>query len=82
MATTRPDIKTVKIENLNIWCDDTGNIHLTTDDPDARDLLKNTYLSNNPKSKRYHPTAYAQFAGVLRRFGKIVPDWEGTTAVR
>lgn len=80
MASTKPDIKSVKIENLNIWADANGMIHLTTDDPDVRDVFKNTYVSNNPDHLRYHPALYARLARILSNFGKDVPDWEDEPA--
>ncbi|EHR60606.1 hypothetical protein [Saccharomonospora cyanea] len=80
MARTKPGIKSVKIENLNIWADGDGMIHLTTDDPDVRDDFKNTYVSNNPDHLRYHPALYARLARILRRFDKEVPGWEDEPA--
>ncbi|WP_027944974.1 hypothetical protein [Amycolatopsis taiwanensis] len=75
MASTKPNIRSVKIDSLNLWADDAGTIHMTTDDRDVKDGF-HTYISNNPKSKRYHPSAYAQLARILRSFGKDVPGWE------
>ena len=75
MASTRDGIRSVKIDSLSLWADDSGTIHLTTDDPDVKDNF-HTYISNNPKSKRYHPTAFRQLATILLRFGKTVPGYE------
>ncbi|MGH3811803.1 MAG: hypothetical protein ACRDUV_05025 [Pseudonocardiaceae bacterium] len=51
-----------------------GEIHITSDNPDAKDTFHTT-LSNNEQSKRYHPTFYAQLARLLTEFGKSVPGW-------
>lgn len=74
MATTNDGIKSVRLENVQIWAADDGNIHLTSDDPDAKNL--HTYVTNNPTSKRYHPSAYRQLARILTKFGKTVPGWD------
>lgn len=75
MATTKSNVKYVKIDSLNLWANKDGVIHLTTNDPDVKDGF-HTYISNNPNSKRYHPSAYKQLARILRRFDKDVPGWE------
>lgn len=74
MVTTRDGIKSIKLDSLNIWADADGSIHLTTDDKDVKSNF-HTYLSNKPNSKRYHPSAFAQLARILRQFGKEVPGW-------
>jgi hypothetical protein len=74
LASTRDGIKSVKIDSLNLWADESGTIHLTTDDRDVKSNF-HAYISNNPNSKRYHPTAYAQLARILRQFDKEVPGW-------
>ncbi|MGH3976335.1 MAG: hypothetical protein ACRDS9_23900 [Pseudonocardiaceae bacterium] len=71
MATTRPDIKSIKLSDVSLWAADDGSIHITSDDPDARGNL-HTYVNNNPNSKRY-PAMYAQFARILVSQGKTVP---------
>lgn len=78
MASTRDGIKSVKIDSLNLWADENGTIHLTTDDRDVKSNF-HTYISNNPRSSRYHPTAFAQLARILRQFGKDVPGWADET---
>lgn len=81
MASTKPNIKPVKIENLSIWADPNGRIHMTTSDPDVRDDFKHMDVSNNPDHHlRYHPVLYARLARILRRFGKDVPGWEDESA--
>jgi len=78
MATTRDGIRSVKIDSLNLWADDNGTIHMTTDDRDVKDGFQ-VFISNNPDSERYHRTAYRQLAGILMRFGKTVPGYEPET---
>lgn len=80
MASTKPNIKSVKLDSLSLWLGDDGNIHLTTDDADVRDVGFHTYISNNPSSKRYHPSAFNQLARILQKFGKDVPGWEDPKA--
>jgi hypothetical protein len=75
VASTRDGIRSVKIDSLNLWAADDGTIHLTTDDPDVKDGF-HTYINNNPRSKRYHPSAYAQLARILLRYGKTVPGYD------
>jgi hypothetical protein len=74
MATTKPHIKSIKLSDVSIWAADDGNIHITSDDPDAKCSL-HTYVNNNPDSKRCHPAMYAQFARLLVKKGKTVPGW-------
>lgn len=74
MATTKPNVKYVQIERVQFWADDRGEIHITSDDPDAKDTFHTT-LSNNETSKRYHPTFYAKLARLLTQHGKTVPGW-------
>jgi hypothetical protein len=74
MATTKPHVKYVQIERVQFWADDRGEIHITSDDPDAKDTFHTT-VSNNENSKRYHPTFYAQLARMLTQFDKSVPGW-------
>lgn len=78
MASTRDGIRSVKIDSLNLWADDKGTIHLTTNDRDVKSNF-HTYISNNPNSERYHPTAYRQLARILTQFGKTVPGWDPAT---
>lgn len=75
MASTRDGIRSVKIDSLNLWADDNGTIHLTTDDTDVKSNF-HTYISNNPNSRRYHPTAFRQLARILTQFGKTVPGYD------
>ncbi|GAA5135441.1 hypothetical protein [Pseudonocardia adelaidensis] len=79
MATTKPDIKSIKLSDVSLWAADDGSIHITSDDPDAKGNL-HTYVNNNPASKRYHPAMYAQFARILTKLGKTVPGWEDDRA--
>ncbi|MDQ2880263.1 MAG: hypothetical protein M3Y48_03130 [Actinomycetota bacterium] len=74
MAITKPHVKYVQIERVQFWADDRGEIHITSDDPDAKQRFHTT-LSNNELSKCYHPTFYAQLARLLTEFGKPVPGW-------
>jgi hypothetical protein len=74
MATTKPNVKYVEIERVQFWADDRGEIHITSDDPDAKETFHTT-LSNNKQSKRYHPSFYAKLARLLTQFGKSVPGW-------
>ena len=76
MATSKPNVKYVQIERVQFWADDRGEIHITSDDPDAKDTFHTT-VSNNERSKRYHPTFYAQLARRLTQFDKSVPGWAG-----
>lgn len=73
MASTRDNIKSVKVDSLNLWADPDGVIYLTTDDADVRAFTIS--ISNKPTSTSYHPKAYAQFARILRQFGKNVSGW-------
>jgi hypothetical protein len=75
MATTKPNVKYVQIEQVQFWSDDRGEIHITSDDPDAKDTFHTT-ISNKETSKRYHPTFYAKLAQLLTQYGKTVPGWE------
>jgi hypothetical protein len=61
---------------------ETGDIQVTTDDPDLRDTFKHTVISNRESSKRYHPTFYRRLAALLTQHGKTVPDWEGDAAAK
>ena len=74
MAYTKDDVRYVRLDSVNIWAADDGTIHITSDDPDARDTF-HTFINNNPDSKRYHPAAYRQLAELLTRFSKTVPGW-------
>lgn len=74
MAYTKDDVQYVRLQDVHLWADKEGTIHITSDDPDVKDNF-HTYISNNEKSKRYHPTAYRQLARILTRFGKHVPGW-------
>lgn len=51
MATSKPNVKYVQIERVQFWADDRGEIHITSDDPDAKDTFHTT-VSNNERSKR------------------------------
>ncbi|PZS39151.1 MAG: hypothetical protein DLM62_09845 [Pseudonocardiales bacterium] len=76
MATTKADVQYVQIERVQFWADkDIGDIHITTDDPDAKEVFKYTTISNKETSKRFHPTFYRQLALLLMRYGKTVPGW-------
>lgn len=75
MARTRDHIRSVKIDSLNLWVDDAGTIHMTTDDKDVKSHF-HAFISNNPRSKRYHPTAFRQLARILTQFGKKVPGYD------
>ncbi|MGH3901152.1 MAG: hypothetical protein ACRDTA_23465 [Pseudonocardiaceae bacterium] len=74
MATTKPDVKYVQIEQVRFWADARGEIHIKSDDPDAGADFHTT-LSNKETSKRYHPTFYAKLARLLTQHGKTVPGW-------
>ncbi len=77
MASTKADVQYVQIERVQFWADkETGDIHITTDDPDAKEVFKHTTISNKETSKRYHPTFYRQLAQLLTQHGKTVPGWE------
>jgi hypothetical protein len=77
MATTKPDVQYVQIERVQFWADkENGDIHITTDDPDAKEIFKHTTISNRETSKRYHPTFYRQLATLLTQHGKTVPGWD------
>ncbi|GAA1965388.1 hypothetical protein [Amycolatopsis minnesotensis] len=65
----------MKIDSLNLWADEFGVIHLTTDDKDVQANF-HTFISNDPRSTRYHPTAFRQLARTLYRFGKKVPGYD------
>lgn len=76
MATTKTNVQYVQIERVQFWADkDSGDIHITTDDPDAKEVFKHTTISNKETSKRYHPTFYRQLAQLLKQHGKNVPGW-------
>ncbi len=75
MATTKPDVKYVQIERVQFWADDDGEIHIATDDPDAREVLRHTTISNRKDSARYHRTFYRDLARLLVANGKDVPGW-------
>lgn len=75
MASTKDNVKYVRLDSMQVWAAQDGTIHLSSDDPDVKDFL-HTYISNNPKSKRYHPAAFRQFARVLQMFGKDVPGYD------
>lgn len=75
MARTKDTVKYVELERVQIWADADGHIHLSSDDPDVRDFLHTT-VNNNPRSKRYHPAMYRQFARVLTAFNKDIPGWD------
>ncbi|WP_324651619.1 hypothetical protein [Georgenia sp. H159] len=68
-------MKYVELERVQIWADANGDIHLSSDDPDAKDFLHTT-INNKPTSKRYHPTMYRQFARLLTMHGKVIPGWD------
>lgn len=80
MASTKPDVKYVQIERVQFWADADGDIHITTDDPDAKEIFKHTTISNREGSKRSHPTFYRQLATILVQNGKDVPGWDGAIA--
>jgi hypothetical protein len=76
MATTKPDVKYVTIEKIDVWYQaDTGQIHITTRDPDAAQYLRHTTVSNKEDSVRHHPTLYRDLARLLVANGKEVPGW-------
>lgn len=76
MTTTKPDVKYVTIEKVDVWFqEDTGQIHITTRDTDAAEHLKHTTISNKPGSVRHHATLYNQLARLLVAHGKSVPGW-------
>lgn len=74
MATTKDNVKYVRLERVDIWAADDGHIHITSDDPDAANL--HTTINNTPGSKRYHPNAYRKLAQILVSMGKQVPGWD------
>ncbi|MGQ0778460.1 MAG: hypothetical protein ACT4NY_29300 [Pseudonocardiales bacterium] len=40
MATTKPDVQYMQIERVQFWADtESGDIHITTDDPDAKEIF-------------------------------------------
>lgn len=46
MAYTKDDVRYVHLDSVNIWAADDGTIHITSDDPDARDTF-HTFINNN-----------------------------------
>lgn len=52
MATTKAGVQYVQIERVQFWADPQGEIHITTDDPDAKEFFKHTTISNKETSKR------------------------------
>lgn len=81
MAKTKPNVRYVQLDSAQIWAADDGTIHITSDDPDVKEFF-HTYISNNAKSKRYHPAAYRQLARILTMFGKTIPGWDPATPDR
>jgi hypothetical protein len=76
MAFTKDDGSYVRLDSAQIWAAKDGTIHITSDDKDVKAFF-HTYISNNERSKRYHPAAYRQLARILLMYGKSVPGYDG-----
>jgi hypothetical protein len=62
MATTKPNVKYVQIERVQFWADDRGEIHITSDDPDAKDhytRLSPTMRSQSDTTRPSTPSSLA-----------------------
>ncbi|ALR21954.1 hypothetical protein ATN00_18295 [Sphingobium baderi] len=67
----RQEPKTVKLD-VGIWFNEaSGHIHVA-----ARGAFIST-VSNDPRSKRYHPNLYGKLAACLRDAGASHPSVEG-----